>query len=170
MSDLLYAAFHGDVARMMQLLAEGANIAEVDDNGIGVVISAALGNKLVALSWLLVECEANINEVGNGCCYTVWTCLRPQHPDDAELSSLLKVMVMLDDAPAHFISRCLLLHAELCEQGCQFRAQLPFYLELQEATIVKKCPLPAVLQSLVFAYAATTTEDVWADGLRVFAP
>jgi hypothetical protein len=41
MSGLLLSAGCGDVARMKQLLAEGANIAELDENGWGVIRYAA---------------------------------------------------------------------------------------------------------------------------------
>jgi hypothetical protein len=40
--------------------------------------------------------------MGNDVNETVWTCIDPQDAAAAELSSLLKVMVLLDDAPAHF--------------------------------------------------------------------
>jgi hypothetical protein len=88
----------------------------------------------------------------------------------AELSSLLKVMVMLDDAPAAFVATLSPHHAKLCARGCQLRAQLPSYLEQQRVAVVAHCPLPGVLQSLVAAYAVVTPEDMWADGLRVQAP
>jgi hypothetical protein len=114
------------------------------------------------------------NEVGNDILETVWDYLYLQNGDaynyPAELSALLKVMVMLEDAPATFIARLLPQHAELCRQGRQLRAQLPSYLGQQRATIVADCTLPGVLQSLVIGYAAITPEDMWADGLRVKAP
>jgi hypothetical protein len=86
---------------------------------------------------------------------------------------LLKVMVMLDDAPQFFLSLLTLLtphHAELYTRGRQHRAQLPSYLEQQLAIIIEHCPVPTVLQSLVAEYAATTPEDMWTDGLRIQAP
>jgi hypothetical protein len=166
MKPLLNAALHGDIARMKRLLAEGADINEVDTyNGCGVVCFAAWGRQFAALSWLFVEGGASINQVGNFANETVWAFIDPQSADAAELSSLLKVMVMLDDAPAHFVSRCSPYHAELCERGRQMRAHLPFYLGQQAGTIAATCPLPDVLERLVFAYAATTREDMWTDGL-----
>jgi hypothetical protein len=83
--------------------------------------------------------------------------------------SLLKVMVMLGDAPADFIAKLTPPHAELCTRGRKLRAQLPSHLNHQQALITTYCPLPAVLQSLVVAYALTTPEDMWADGLRISA-
>jgi hypothetical protein len=54
----------------------------------------------------------------------------------ADLSSLLKVMVMLDDAPHNSIAKLSPQHADICMRGRQFRAQLPCYLEQQRATVV----------------------------------
>jgi hypothetical protein len=45
-------------------------------------------------------------------------------------------------------------------------AHLPFHLDQQRAVVVTHCLLPAVLRSVVVTYAATTLEDMWADGLR----
>jgi hypothetical protein len=99
--------------------------------------------------------------------HTVWNLLYEESTDTTELSSLLKVMVMLDDAPADFICDLTPQYAEICTRGRKLRAQLPAYLERQRATIVTNCPLPGVLQTLLIAYAATTPEDMWADGLLV---
>jgi hypothetical protein len=80
--------------------------------------------------------------------------------DAAELSSLLKVMVLLEDAPAGFIGLLSPQHVDICTRGQQLRAQLPSYLEQQRAAVVAHCPLPGVLQSLVAAYTVTTPEDM----------
>jgi hypothetical protein len=69
---------------------------------------------------------------------------------------LLKVIIMLEDAPAEFIEHLTPLHAELCRRGRLLRAALPSYLQQQRVSLVAHCPLPAVLQSLVIAYAVTT--------------
>jgi hypothetical protein len=121
--------------------------------------------------WLLSEGGASIFDATTSG-KTVWTLLggTAGRANTTELSSLLKVMVMLDDAPAEFIARLVPPHAELATQGRLLRAQLPSYLQQQWARVVAHCPLPAVLQPLVAAYAATTPEDMWADGLRVRAP
>jgi hypothetical protein len=79
-------------------------------------------------------------------------------------------MVMLEDAPADFIGKLSPQHADICERGRHFRAQLPSYLEQQRATAVAHCPLPDVLRSVVAAYAVTTPEDMWTEGLRTQAP
>jgi hypothetical protein len=79
-------------------------------------------------------------------------------------------MVMLEDTPADFVDDALPQHADICTRGRKLRAQLPSFLEQQRAAVVAHCSLPDVLQSLVAAYAVTTPEDMWADGLRVQAP
>jgi hypothetical protein len=101
--------------------------------------------------------------------FTVWNHLNlnSQFDDAAELSALLKVMVMLDDASENFIEELAPQHRGLCKRGRQYRAQLPAYLEQHKADIVAQCPLPTVLQALVITYAATTLEDMWTDGLRL---
>jgi hypothetical protein len=59
----------------------------------------------------------------------------------AELSSLLKVMVMLEDAPAGFVANLSPPHAEICMRGRhELRAQLPSYLEQQRAVVVAHGP------------------------------
>ena len=102
---------------------------------------------------------------------TVWNImiLMGVMVESDELSSLLKVIVMLEDAPADFIARPRLSpqHADICTRGLQLRAQLPSYLEQQRAAVKAYCPLPAVLRSIVAAYAVTTPEDMWTDGLRL---
>jgi hypothetical protein len=87
------------------------------------------------------------------------------HPGDEELSSLLKVMVMLDDPPAHFISALLPHHGALCVRGRHLRAMLPTHQKLQGVSIAAHCPLPIVLQSLVAVYALTDPEEMWMTGL-----
>jgi hypothetical protein len=93
-----------------------------------------------------------------------------QAPSATEVSSLLRVMVMLEDAPIHFVAKLLPQHADICTRGWKLRAQLPSYLVRQRAAVVTHCPLPAVLRSFVAAYAVTTPEDMWAEGLRTQAP
>jgi hypothetical protein len=128
---------------------------------------AAYGGNIAILHWLLVEGGESISIKSWS---TLWILVRPKHIKVAELSLLLKVMVMLNDAPSDFIAKSSPEHAELCERGRQLRAQLPLYLEQQRATIVGHGSLPPVLQSVVAEYAATTPADMWKNGLRVQAP
>jgi hypothetical protein len=168
MSGILDAAYCGDIEWMKQLLANEASINEVHPNGWGVLLCAAVNDNFLAMKWLLEEGGASISKVGFGN-RTVWENLEGHihNANAAELSSLLKVMVILQDAPDFFVAELSPLHAELCAQGKQLRAQLPSYLKLQRTSVMAHCHLPAVLQSLVAEYAATTAEDVWKNGLRV---
>jgi hypothetical protein len=83
---------------------------------------------------------------------------------------LLKIMVMLEGAPADFTTQLSPQHAELCTRGQQLRAQLPSSLieaAWQRAAVVTYYPLHFV----VAAYAVVTTpEDMWVDGLQVQEP
>jgi hypothetical protein len=96
--------------------------------------------------------------------------LKLEGTDADALASLLKVMVLLTDAPPDFVAKLSPMHAELATRGRQLRAQLPSYLEQQRALVVAHCPLPAALQPLVYGLAVPTPEDMWTEGLRVRAP
>jgi hypothetical protein len=83
------------------------------------------------------------------------------HPGDEELSCLLQAMVMLEDAPDNFIGELLPHHTALCVRGRHLRAQLPWHQERQAGKVAAHCPLIAVLQSLVAAYAVTQSDEMW---------
>jgi hypothetical protein len=155
---------------MHWLLTEGgSSLTEKDIHGICALAQAARCGHFPAMQYLLEERGALLNERDN---YgrTVWSSIHLPGDDNIELLSLLKVMVMLDDAPADFIAKLSPRSADICTRGRQLRAQLPSYLEQQRAAVAAHCSLPAVLQSLVATYAATTLDDMWTDGLRVQAP
>jgi hypothetical protein len=167
---LLHAAFFGHIPIMHWLLTEGgSSLTEKDIHGTPALMIAAIMGHFPAMQYLLEERGASITETDN---YggTVWGKMRMLRDKNVELFSLLKVVVLLDDAPADFIAKLSPRGTEICTRGRQLRAQLPSYLEQQRAKVVVHCPLPAVLQPLIAAYAATTPEDMWTDGLRVQAP
>jgi hypothetical protein len=169
---LLFAVIHGHIPIIQCLLNEGGS--NLDErtllDGASVLVLAARYGCFHAIQYLLEEQGASMSEIDDRG-RTVWSELSfHRRNGSAELSSLLKVMVMLEDAPASFIAKLSPQHAELWTRGLQLRPQLPFYLEQQRAAVVVHCPLPAVLQSVVAAYTATTPEDMWADGLHVQAP
>jgi hypothetical protein len=101
--------------------------------------------------------------------HTVWDLLELHYADPAALTSLLKTMAMLDDAPPAFVAKLSPAHAEITTKGRYFRAQLPSHLEQQRASVFEHCPLPPVLLPIVAEYAATTPDDIWTYGLRVEA-
>jgi hypothetical protein len=155
---------------MHWLLTEGGSSLDEQavHGGHALSIAAYLGN-FVAMQWLLEEQGASIAE-SDDLGRTMWGAFYHHGRGAgraAELSSLLKVMVMLEDAPPFFVAKLSQQHADICTRGRQLRAQLPFYLEQQQTAVVAHCPLPGVLQSVVATYAVTTSEDMWADGLRV---
>jgi hypothetical protein len=176
MANLWKAARVGDIARVKELLAGGADVNEAN-HYVGTALSYALCKSHHSLAYfLLVEGGACIMKATHGR-NTIWDLLlfginrrRYHGVEETEvngLSALLKVMVMLDDAPQYFITALTPQQAELCTRGQQLRAQLPSCLEQQRASIVAHCPMPTVLQSLVAEYAAITPEDMWTDGLLV---
>ena len=152
------------------LLTEGgSSLSEKNTDGAFALKLAACAGRFATVQWLLEEGGASISE-RDDMDRTVWNgLLLARVSYSTELFSLLKFMVMLEDAPSHYVNspRLSLQHAELCTRGRQLRAQLPSYLEQQRAAVVAHCPLPAKLLPLVAAYVATTPEDMWTDGLRV---
>jgi hypothetical protein len=168
---IMLAAANGDATMLNFLHAAGASITERNDHGHSAVRYALSYGKLPIVQYFFQEAGARISDATDDDGITVWNLLRLiiQGADPVALTSLLilKIMVMLGDAPPDFVAKLSPAHAELTTRGRQLRAQLPSYLEQQRATVVAHCPLPAVLQPLVGAYAALTPEDMWADGLRV---
>jgi hypothetical protein len=166
---IMVAAWHDHSTIVKFLQAAGASVVEKDDTGCSALHCAALNGNLSLVQYFLQEAGASITDATNNGA-TVWTILNFKDTDTVALASLLKVMVMLDEAPSHFVAKLSPAHAALVTRGRQFRTQLPPYLDQQRASVVEHCPLPAVLQSIVAAYTATTPEHMWADGLRIRAP
>jgi ankyrin repeat protein len=169
---LLAASVSGNVDLVRWLIEEGgASITECAANGNTALLMASIKGHFALMQYLLVDGGASIFE-SNFAGETVWGRLKLEDADDAELVSLLKVMTLLDDAPAQFINNLPSRHlVRIVNEGRQLRAQLPIYLVQQEARVIKHCPLPNVLQALVVAYAAPTREDIWSTaGLRARTP
>jgi hypothetical protein len=177
MSGLLDAVSDGDLPRVQHLLACGANIAEKDRHGMGytpLLVALLAGNYAMA-RWLIEVGGASLTD---GYDQTVWHEFSERHwcgtnyflelddETELELSLLLKVMVMLCDAPPECMNGLSPQNAEIVKRGKQLRVQLPTYLQEQHVSVVVSCPLPVVLQSIVVAYATTTAEDMWGNGLQ----
>jgi hypothetical protein len=91
------------------------------------------------LQYLPQEAGTHISDV------TLWDLLELENADPVAVASLLKIMVMLDDAPPTFVDTLFPAHAEITTWGRHFRAQLPSYLEQQRASVFEHCSLPGVL-------------------------
>ena len=163
------------VKRIVEHQAGGKAIEDTDQYGRTALLMAADSGEnpmaLYTVQWLLTEGGSSITEADRHG-MTVWHKLEynMRHLEDAPLSSLLKVMVLLGDAPSMF-ARCLKPpHAQLFAQGQQLRTLLPAYLEQQRALLVAHFSLPAVLQPLVVAYAVPTHEDLWTDFVQWLQP
>jgi hypothetical protein len=100
--------------------------------------------------WLLEEGGAKITDtiVVHGESLTLWSdhnLKMTSAADDAESTSLLKVMVLLDDSPSDLIAKLSPQHVEIAIWARKIRALRPLYLEQQQASIYLHCPVPAVL-------------------------
>jgi hypothetical protein len=172
MTALLWAVKNGHFSLVRWLIKEsGLSVTEVDENGetalLTALVMAACKGKYMLVQWLLEEGKASINDRDVNDC-DIWMNLELLGSTDrpAELSSLLKVMVLLVDAPSDFITKLLPQHAELATRGRLIRALRPAYLEQQRALLAAHCPLLAVLFPLVAAYAVPTSEDMWTDWVQ----
>jgi hypothetical protein len=128
----------------------------------------ALSQRHNALAkYLLLETETSIGDTVED--FRVWHAFNPRVANEAEMTSLLKPMVMLDNAPPKFVDQLTRADREIVTRGRFFRAQILSFLKEQRALVVSHCTLPDVLRPLIATYAATTPEDMWVDGLRIRA-
>jgi ankyrin repeat protein len=171
---LMYAAYSGNAPVLFWLLKEGgARISDVNAMGWTALSIAANRGHYSLVEWMLREGGALITDVtveDEVDTKTVWDsislCLALASHVSTELLSLLKVMVLLDDASADFIAMMSPHNIEIIALGRQIRALQPSYMEQQHALINCISPLPSILQSIVATYAKPTSEDMWTDWLQ----
>jgi hypothetical protein len=168
---LLLAACAGKISTLQWLLLDGgASIRETDREGRNVLLSAALAGQHHVVRWLLTYAGASITQrsmMGED----LWMLLHVDNPapllaDTAELRALLRIMPLLGDVPARFKAKLSSAHAKIVEDSQLFRGRIPAYFEQQRTSIVKHCPLPTVLQSIVADFAEPTREDTCERRLR----
>jgi hypothetical protein len=165
---LMQAVLHAHAPVAHWLLKEGgARISDTTQEGRTVFLFALEFAHCSLVQWLLEEGGANITDtaVMNGKHKSVWD-LYNFNELGYGLKSLVKVMVLLDDASNDFIAKLSPQNADVVTQGRQIRALRPSYLEQQHALIDTHCPLPTVLQSIVATYAEPTSEDMWTDWVQ----
>jgi ankyrin repeat protein len=121
---------HLDVVRCL-IEEHGADFSQRLADGASLLLVTAQGGHMSLIQWLLVEGHASITE-SNNYGQTVWNILNLKGANDGELVSLLRVMLLLDDAPPGFTLTIPLHHARICTLGRQFRVQLPAYLDQQK--------------------------------------
>jgi ankyrin repeat protein len=135
----LAAAKAGDLETVQSMLAgRGASIGERDEEGMTALLVGAAAGRYTLVEWLLVEGGASITETstfGN----KVWDFLAIVG-DHGALSSLLRVVTLLDDPPLSYViylsQQCLYrpglrFASQIVAQGKKLRARLPVYLEGQ---------------------------------------
>jgi hypothetical protein len=164
MSSLMQAAVDGDLPRVQMLAESGESL------GAAMLCATSYG-KLPVVTWILEHGGGDIAEA-NARGDTIWHLLkndpriRPQitkDHDTAELSALLRVMVLRGVPPAGHVARLRIEHTRILEDGMKLRARLPKYLKRRRALIDQSCPLIADLQAIVSSYEEpTTTEELWA--------
>jgi hypothetical protein len=137
---------------------------------------ATRSGNFTTCQWLLEHGGADSAEANNRG-QTVWTLLASHLSsvhvfDAAELSALLRVLVVRGAPPADFGIGAQLEqpeHTRVMEEEARLRAALPAYLVRRRALFNAHCPLIAPLLALVRSYdpGPTTTEELWATGLGV---
>jgi ankyrin repeat protein len=118
-SALLYAALEGHLELVQWLLsAGGASNTERDNIGGSALLLTASHGHVAAAQWLLSAGGASIHET-NTAGETVWSVLKLENmnADTDALALLLKVMVLLADAPADFVAQISPAHTDLATCG-----------------------------------------------------
>jgi hypothetical protein len=192
---LMFSVSVINVDAMRCLVQLGARTGAVDSLGNTALIRCAEGAYLAKMQFLLEEGGAKMRDANNDG-ETVWDLLIEhvqedkehltaveqrliQHFDDeeeyeayvkssAELTSLLRVLVLRDALPPTLVAHLSPEHARVAQEGSRLRARLPAYLVRQRAYLDASCPLLPPLCDNVHGYMElTTTEELWA-ALSVF--
>jgi hypothetical protein len=173
---LLYAATGRceSIPTLLWLLKEGgACITERDHRGDSALLMAAARGRMVTCQWLLEHGGANIADV-DSLGQDVWHVLRSaiRNADAAEVTALLRVMVLKGAPPTEVVAQMQPQHVWLVRGGAQLLLALPAYLVQRRALLDAHCPLIAPLLALVHSYdpEPTTTEEIWATGLGRVRP
>jgi hypothetical protein len=173
-SIMLAVYCNGHASTVKFLLTAGASTMDKDNSGYNTLLHTAIFGEVLLLQYFLQEAGASFIDTTNDD-QTVWDLLEHKeiyggwNQDPVALASLLKIMVMLDDAPPAFVAKLSSAYTKISTRGRLFRVHLPSYLEQQRASVFEHCPLPPVLLPIVAGYAPTTPEDMWTYGLRVQA-
>jgi hypothetical protein len=84
----------------------------------------------------------------------------------AEVTDLLRVMVLRGSPPANFMSQLRPIHVQVVEEGARLRVALPAYFARRWALVDTHCPLIQPILAIVKDYADLwATEELWATGL-----
>jgi hypothetical protein len=125
MTSALISARYGHLTLLKWLLCEGgANVSDSNEQGMTALLLSARYGHYTTTSWLLTEGGSSLREwskFGKN----VWDLLEiDEGANEAELSSLLKVMAALGDAPEAFKSKLAEMDGLSFEQKLRYRALL----------------------------------------------
>jgi hypothetical protein len=164
---LMPAVLHNRTPVVYWLITSGgARIFDRDVHGNTVLAYAAVRHRYSLMQWLIEVGGAPITEViiVRGESKFLWDILSVP-VCDVEFVSLLKVIVLLSDAPPDFIAKLSLENTQIMTLGRQIRVLRPSYLE-QHKVLKSTGPLPSVLQSIVATYAEPTPKDMRTDWVQ----
>jgi hypothetical protein len=108
---IMVTAMHGHTTTVKFLHTKGASIFEKNDNGSSALHLAAWDGNLSLVQYFPEEAGASISQTARG--RTIWNTLKTKNADPVDLASLLKVMVMLGDAPPTFAAKLSPANAEI---------------------------------------------------------
>jgi hypothetical protein len=164
---------------VMRLLVELGASTELEDNDHdNAFIASTWDGRYSTMQFLLEHADANVDSVSSVGA-TVWDLLHRNlsftvdliRNDSADLTALLRVMVLRGDPPPSVQGSLLDLFspedARVIQEGTRLRARLPEYLARRRALLNAHCPvLLPPLRALVNGYMElTTTDELWATGL-----
>jgi hypothetical protein len=173
----LHAAMGGNRAlpTLKWLLEEGgALITERSLGGNSALLHAAVYGNIATCQWLLEHGGADIADAhvygtanGEKLFWDHIPSFTLSVNNAAEVTALLRVMVLKGDPPANVVSQLRPEHVRVVEEGARLRAALPANLEQRRALLDAHCPLIPPLLALVRDYdpKPTTTEELWSTGL-----
>jgi hypothetical protein len=151
----LWPDVNADQLTIRQLFEkEAAHVNEVGQGRMIRLLGAAVG----------FRAQRTGEDMGSkSTCNQIWDFATYGSHRNAWAPALIKLLSLISDAPSRSRKFCAenSLKAETMEKGRQLRARLPAYDQQRSVLLTTHCPLPAVLQDVVAAYAEPTRADVW---------
>jgi ankyrin repeat protein len=139
----------GSLLTLKWLLEKGgARITERKRDGESALLLAAAYGRLSTCQWLLEHGGADIAEASNDGT-GVWNMLVHYLSNTAEVTALLRVMVLKGAPPAEMVAKLCPKHARVVVEGARLRAALPAYFARRWALLDAHCPLISPLRNMI---------------------